>query len=130
MTTTTQVRPSLAVWFEIPAADLDRAIAFYSRIFDIPLKAEQFGPDLMAVFPRNDSSASTGCVVYGPGRKPGGDGPIVYLNADGQLEALLARVEGAGGSILVPLTALPGTMGSYAVLRDSEGNTVGVHAAA
>ena len=130
MTTATQNRPSVAVWFEIPADNFDRAVAFYSSIFAMDLKKEQFGPDLMAIFPRKEANGNSGCVAFGPDRKPGSNGPIVYLNADGQLEKLLRRVEPAGGSIVVPLTVLPQNMGSYAVVRDTEGNHIGVHAAA
>lgn len=130
MATATQTRTSVAVWFEIPAENLERAVSFYSSVFAQELKVGQFGPDQMAVFARREENGNTGCVVAGPGRKPGSDGPLVYLNADGDLKNLLGRVEKAGGSIVVPFTVLPETMGSYAVIADTEGNHIGVHEAA
>jgi predicted enzyme related to lactoylglutathione lyase len=52
----------------------------------------------------------------------------VYLTATPNLDAVLARVEAAGGSVVIGKTALPGEMGAYAHVRDTEGNTVGLHA--
>ena len=34
---------NVAVWFEIPAADFERAVGFYERIFDTRLRREKFG---------------------------------------------------------------------------------------
>ena len=53
---------------------------------------------------------------------------MVYLNADPDLDAALARVEPAGGKVVVPKTPLPPGMGHYARIQDTEGNLVGLHA--
>ena len=42
---------------------------------------------------------------------------------------LLARVEAAGGRIASPKVQLPGDMGAFAHIVDTEGNRVGLHAA-
>ncbi|MEI9973881.1 MAG: hypothetical protein WDO73_18600 [Ignavibacteriota bacterium] len=52
----------------------------------------------------------------------------MYLNANPNLDAVLARVETAGGKIVVPRTALPAGMGFWARIQDTEGNLVGLHA--
>jgi hypothetical protein len=62
------------------------------------------------------------------GHQPGTSGTVVYLNADPDLDAALARVEPAGGKVVVPKTALPPGMGHYARIQDTEGNLVGLHA--
>lgn len=113
-------------WFEIPVADLPRAQHFYETVLAVSLNAEQMGPMTMAIFPYQPPGVG-GCLLFGPGATPGAVGAIVYLNAGKALDAALARVAGAGGQIVVPKTALPGDMGAFAQIVDSEGNRVGLH---
>lgn len=120
-------RQSRVVWFEIPVADLDRASRFYSHVFQTAMRHAQMGSETMAVFPY-EAPAISGCLILVPGHKPADNGATVYLNADPSLDAALARVWEAGGRIATPQTALPGDMGVYAVIIDSEGNRVGLHA--
>ena len=117
---------NVAVWFEIPAADFDRAVGFYEKIFDTQLRREKFGPAEMAVFPY-DGNAVSGCVMAGAGYKPGAEGCLVYLSAKTDLDGPLSRVKAAGGKVATPKTALPPGMGFFAHFVDSEGNRVGLH---
>ena len=68
-----------------------------------------------------------GCIVYRAHQKPVADGSLVYLNAEGKLDATLKRAEKMGAKVLVPRTAIPGGFGYFACLQDSEGNHVGLH---
>jgi len=120
-------RKNRVVWFEIPASDLARATKFYETVLATSLKAETFGSHELRVFAHEDDAAS-GCLMKGPGLEPSKSGAVVFLNADPSLDAVLARVERAGGKIVVPRTDLPGDMGSFAHIIDSEGNRVGLHA--
>jgi predicted enzyme related to lactoylglutathione lyase len=125
----TESRPSRVVWCEIPSSNLDRAIAFYANILDTPLiKREIFGSNPIAVFPY-EYPAISGCLVESTDARPTCDGVLVYLNCDGKLDEVLARVAAAGGAIAEPKTALPPGMGFGAKIVDSEGNRVGLHAA-
>ncbi len=63
-------------------------------------------------------------------RAPAADGTLVYLNAKPSLDAVLARVEAAGGRITTPKVQLPGDTGCFAHITDTEGNRVGLHAPA
>ncbi len=120
-------RKSRVVWFEIPAGNFDRAVKFYQSILQVTLKLEQEGPAQLAIFAYQPPAIS-GCVIAGKGYTPG-TGTIVYLNADPDLQAVLDRVPGAGGKVLVPQTALPEAVGGYfARILDTEGNQVGLHA--
>lgn len=119
-------RQSRVVWFEIPALDLDRASGFYERILGASLKRQDYGPHRMAVF-AHPESAIGGCLMQGEGMKPAAGGAVVYLNADPSIDAVLAAVEPAGGKIAMPRTALPGDMGHFALIMDTEGNRVGLH---
>jgi predicted enzyme related to lactoylglutathione lyase len=126
MTPKQQQRQSRVVWFEIPAADLGRAIRFYETIFGIELNRQQFGPSELAVLPYEEPAIS-GCLIAAEDFKPSTYAGI-YLNADPSLDAVLERVAAAGGSVLQPRTELPPGMGCYAKILDTEGNAVGIHA--
>src|SRR5882724_941640 len=121
-------RNNVAVWFEIPATNFDRAAAFYEKLFGVSLKRESFGPNRLGVFPYDEPGVS-GCIVQGPAYRPGNDGAVVYLNCDGRLDALIAKVEGIGGKLAGPKVDLPPGMGSFIHIVDCEGNRVGLHAA-
>lgn len=116
------------VWFEIPVHDFDRAAGFYETVLDTRLQRESTGPFQIGVFPANSRSAK-GCIIAGEGCKPGREGTMVYVNAGNKLARALKRVSQAGGEILQDTTPLPGDMGTYAIIRDTEGNRVGLHAA-
>lgn len=117
-------------WFEIPAADFGRAVAFYRAILERPVVEMEFQgvPHGMLAA---DEGAVTGAiiarpVVAGGEPRPGADGPVLYLNAQGAIEAILARVEEAGGKLLTPVTPIA-PQGHIAIFLDSEGNRVGLH---
>jgi predicted enzyme related to lactoylglutathione lyase len=112
-------------WFEIPTIDLDRAVAFYEKVLDVRLKRERFGDMDMAIFTAEDRAVG-GAIVLDPRRKPSGDGSLIYLNANGRLDEALAAVAPAGGQIVLPKTDI-GEPGFIALVRDREGNVVGLH---
>lgn len=117
---------NVAVWFEIPAANFDRAVGFYEKVFDTQLRRDKFGPMDLAVFPYEQPGMS-GCVIKGDGYKPAGDGCVVYLSSKVDLNRPLEKVVKAGGKVATPKTALPEGMGYFAHFVDSEGNRVGLH---
>ena len=118
-------------WFEIPVVSLDRAQSFYETLLGRSLRREQMGPTTtLALFPSDDGAAG-GCLMAGTGVPlPSQQGALVYLNAEPSLDAVLARVEAAGGRITTPKVVLPGDMGCFAHVVDTEGNRVGLHALA
>lgn len=117
-------------WFEIPVANLDRAQAFYEKVLGRTLKREAMGGDPMAIFPYQEP-ATGGCLVAGgPRAAAAGSGVRIYLDCMPSIDAALSRVASAGGALVTPKTALPEGMGFFAVLRDTEGNEVGLHALA
>ncbi len=113
-------------WFEIPVTNLDRATRFYERVLDTELKREVFAGNPMAVFAAPPPAVG-GALVVMPHRKPSADGALVYLDASGKLDAALARTAEAGGEVLLARTDI-GEPGFIAVVRDTEGNHVGLHA--
>lgn len=117
-------------WFEIPVADMDRAQTFYETVLARKLRRENFAGQTLAVFPYDDP-ATGGCLQAGANASArAGSGIRIYLDCMPGIDAVLARVEAAGGQIVAPKSALPPGMGFMAHLRDTEGNEVGLHALA
>ena len=112
-------------WFEIPTTDFERATKFYEAMLDAKLRAYP-GPEPCNMFPSEQGGVG-GCIIHRPHQKPATDGTLVYLNADGKLDASLKRAEKLGAKVLVPRTEIPGGLGFYACVQDSEGNHVGLH---
>jgi len=112
-------------WFELFVSELDRATAFYERSLDLKLKRELFNGQAMAVFMAEDPAVG-GALVHSSMRKPNSDGTVVYLNVSGKLDEVLGRVPAAGGTVIMPRTDI-GEPGFIALIRDTEGNTVGLH---
>jgi uncharacterized protein len=129
-TAVTTKQASALSWFEIPALDIDRAQAFYEKLLGAPMRRETIGPNSLAVFAYGDAGVG-GCVMVGPQvPAPRADGSLIFLNAGPSLDDVLARVEGSGGRITTPKVTLPGDMGMFVHITDSEGNRVGLHALA
>jgi len=110
-------------WFEIPVVDMPRAQAFYEAVMNVKLVGRDFMGAPMAIFA---AEGVAGALVKVPNRKPNADGALVYLNAGTELDAVLSRIEKAGGKIVMPRTEI-GPQGSMAVMADTEGNQVGLH---
>jgi uncharacterized protein len=116
-------------WFEIPAMDVDRAQKFYETIFEISMTKLDLPNIKMRMFPLEDMTGIGGSVVDSGGfHKPSStDGPLIYLNANPDVQNILDKVEAAGGRILVPKTQISEEFGYMAVLLDTEGNRIGLH---
>ena len=116
-------------WFEIPTTDLDRATAFYENIFQVKLNPFDTPNLKMRMFPLDDWTGVGGALSYAEGfYKPSAtDGPLVYLNANPDVQIILDRISAAGGKILVPKTEISPEYGHMAVFLDTEGNRIALH---
>ena len=125
MTTTTT--KNMINWFTIPCTDHDRAVSFYNTIFQITM-ANVETPDggTCAFFLTPGEEGVGGGIHQQADQKPGKDGTIIYLNAEGVLDEVLGRVEAAGGKVEMPRTDI-GDHGFIGMIEDSEGNRVGLH---
>lgn len=118
-------------WFEIPTVDLDRATKFYEAIFNISLFPMDTPNLKMRLFPIDDPATGIGGAIvhtegfYAPSET---DGPLIYLNANPDVQLVLDRIEEAGGKIVVPKTQISPEHGYMAVFIDSEGNRMALHA--
>lgn len=113
-------------WFEIPVRDLDRAHRFYSEVMQAELRQETIGGNAMAIFPYAEGGIG-GAIIAGEQQVPSTQGTIVYLDAGDDLDGALARVEPAGGKVLMGRSLITENIGSIAFIQDPEGNRVGLH---
>ena len=115
-------------WFQIPASDGTRARTFYETICGFPLEKMEVPNMEMWSFPADRGTGEVGgAVVTAQGAVPSATGTAVFLNGDPDLQVMLDRVEGAGGTVLVPKTAIGMGAGYFAMITDTKGNTVGLH---
>ena len=115
-------------WFEIPSTDLNRAAKFYETIFDITLTPLDTPEIKMRLFPLEDMMGVGGAIVDSGGfHKPSStDGPLLYLNANPDVQNVLDKVEAAGGKIIVPKMSI-GEYGFMGAFIDTEGNRIALH---
>jgi len=113
-------------YFEIPVTNLNRAVEFYSSVFDFQFEPSILDGNEMAFFPFYDGeSGITGALAKGESYLPGKQGVRIYFSSD-NIEETLQKVLLAGGKILYPLTSI-GEWGSVAEFEDSEGNCIALH---
>jgi predicted enzyme related to lactoylglutathione lyase len=117
---------NLAVWFEIPVMDMERAKRFYSEVFKLDIHVEDMGDTPYGLFPMR-SYGNSGALVKRMDFQPSAKAATIYLNGGRDLSEPLGRIETAGGKVLVPKTLISPEMGYYALFLDSEGNRVGLH---
>jgi predicted enzyme related to lactoylglutathione lyase len=117
-------------WFEIYVQDMKRAKAFYKEVFgseftDLTNPGQPPGMEMWAFPTYQNAMGITGALVKMPGLDAGKNSVIVYfICADCAVEA--AKVEKAGGRI-DRLKFSIGQYGHIALVRDTEGNTIGLH---
>ena len=109
-------------WFEIPVANMDRAIQFYETVFGYSLDKHQIGSAVMAWFPFLETEiGSPGALIQQDEHyRPSATGTLLYFTAfSGDLANELSRVEGAGGKVEIPKREISPEIGFMAVFIDS-----------
>jgi len=116
-------------WFEIPTTDINRAQKFYEEIFGITMIVMDMPQLQMRLFPLENPMGIGGALNYNKDfYKPSAtDGPLIYLNANPDVQNVLDKIEAAGGKIVVPKTQISPEYGHMAVFIDTEGNRVALH---
>lgn len=120
-------------WIEIPVSNMERAIQFYQTVFNIQLHRQQMGDLDMAWFPWIEGGApgAGGALAYQKDMyQPSQQGTLAYLmSQEDNLNVELARIEAAGGKVLMPKTPIgdDAAFGYMALFNDTEGNRVALH---
>jgi predicted enzyme related to lactoylglutathione lyase len=110
------------VYFEMPADDVERAKRFYENVFDWKID----------YIPRIDYHSVQTKGVEGDGidgglikRKAAGQPVMNYVRVSSIEECSKKAVEN-GGTVVLERQVVPG-FGAYSIIRDTEGNLVGMH---
>jgi uncharacterized protein len=118
--------PHAINWFEIPAKNFQRAKAFYETVLGteiiIPFPDMKYG-----MFPTDMQNGEIGGgISEEEGFEPAEQGALIYLNGGEDLAVPLAKVEAAGGKVILPKTSI-GPNGFMARFIDTEGNRIAFH---
>ena len=117
-------------WFELPVENMDRAVQFYQTVFEFKMTPFP-NPGLeMTLFPMiPEGLGAGGALVKHPEFYfPSKQGPLIYFTAhSGDLATELARVEAAGGKVLIEKRLISEDTGYMGVFIDTEGNRVAIH---
>ena len=126
---------NIITWFEIPVTDTERAKRFYETILDIEMQTLTVAEtnEELTFFPYNPevvqatSGRVTGALVKSENRKPSDKGTTVYINASPDIQIVLDnKIAAAGGKIIVHKKQI--RAGFIAMILDTEGNSIGLHA--
>ncbi len=116
-------------WFEVYVQDMDRAKRFYESVFQVKLERlnspAEMGIELWSFPMINDQMGASGALVKMVDGPSGGNVVLVYFTCvDCAAEA--ARATASGGQIVREKMSI-GPYGFIALIRDTEGNMVGLH---
>jgi len=115
-------------YFEIPVADMDRAIDFYEAVFSLSLERTMIDSLDMALFPFDENGrGASGALVKGDSYVPSSSGPRVYFSVE-SIDETLSRAISNGGNVAYPKTSV-GDLGWVAEFKDSEGNQIALSSA-
>ena len=120
-------------WTDIPVTNLDRAIRFYSAVLGKEVRRLSEGRMEYGLLPHEEQNAS-GCLVVrgdsgGVDNRPSANGPLIYLSVEGRLDEAVETARKNGGKVLRARQKI-GEHGFRAVIIDSEGNRIALHASA
>ncbi|GAA0733848.1 VOC family protein [Aquimarina litoralis] len=118
----------MVTWFEIPVTDMNRAKAFYEKVFDIEIHLVEMDGVKMGWFPnKNQVGTATGTLILlEEDYKPSADGVVVYFSSE-DVANEIARVNVSGGKVLIDKKMISKENGFFAQFIDSEGNRIALH---
>ncbi|MFD1505371.1 VOC family protein [Georgenia yuyongxinii] len=122
MTESTSPSANTVTWWELPVTEVARAKVFYSTVFGWTFSSFGQDEDYAGV---EAGGALVGGLYKAPPDSPTAPGVRVYVLVT-DLEATLAAVEAAGGSVTKPRTFIADGMGWWAEIADPDGWWLGL----
>ena len=110
-------------WIEIPVQNMTRAKAFYENVFQFKTVDLTIGNNICTCLPDTSGEGFCGALVECDTAKEQNFGSLLYLNANGDVDAILTRVKSGGGHIITDKKQTPGA-GCFAIFKDTEGNVL------
>lgn len=108
------------VHFEIPSDNPENAVTFYSNVFGWKF-AKWEGPLEYWMIETGDGPGINGGLM----RKHDPDQPCTNVIGVDSVDDYVAKIEGAGGVVVVPKMPIPG-VGYLAYFKDLDGNITGI----
>jgi uncharacterized protein len=108
---------------EIPAPDLQKAVEFYTKIFNWEIEIMPDGTYAMFKIGKTNSG---GGLDSSTSPAPENVGPGIVIDVD-DINLKLAEIENAGGKIAQAKTEIPGGYGFFAKFKDPNGNYLQLH---
>ena len=112
-----------AAWIEIPVTDIERAKSFYEAVLQTEIQVLDLGVFKMGLLPGGLLALCQHPQAYFPTDT---QGILLYLDGGPDLAPILGRVAEAGGQVLRDKTQISPEQGYMALLKDTEGNRIGL----
>lgn len=120
------IKQNAVNWFELYVNDFERAKKFYEATLQTTLAESKMEGCRMGIFPFNEKDGIGGAITKTDCMSSGGSGTMVYLNVEGDLDGVLKRAPANGGEVIKSRLGI-GEHGFIGVIKDTEGNMVGLH---
>lgn len=118
------------VHFEIPVDERERAVKFYSSVFEWSIQEMPFQDDVYTFaittpVDEHNMYEEKGAINGGLFKRDKDlQNPVITIGVP-SIDEFVKKIEAAGGKIIVPKGEVP-DMGYYAYFRDTEGNIMGM----
>jgi hypothetical protein len=116
--------PGALAWTELLTTDTDKALAFYSKLFNWKIAEMTMGPMTYTIFKRPDG-AQAGGMMAAPAEMQMPSNWLSYIQVE-NCDATVAKAKELGGKVFVEPNDVP-AVGRFAVLADSQGAMFGVY---
>lgn len=87
-------------WVDIPVKDLERSIAFYTKVLGAEVTKQSRSGLEFGLLPHEDNVS--GCLYASKDNQPSITGLLVYLSVEGRLDAAIEAARSNGGRLLQP----------------------------
>lgn len=117
------------VWIELPVKDIERALKFYSAVFQLSgIEIRDDGTRRTAVLANTSEGGAPGLsLTQVAGFTPSSrSGVWLYFGTGEDFDGHVARVRAAGGEVIDAKVSM-GEAGSYASFVDTEGNLLSLY---
>ena len=115
------------IQLHIGLSHIEKAVKFYEMVFGLKLGVHNWGEEKMVFFPKEEVNV-WGAVIQSAGYQPNENGVIISLDADGQMDEMLKKIETLGGAIVKGrCKTREDREDHFAIIKDTEGNRIRQH---